>query len=95
MSDIEQARRRLRMVAHRLRALRHPELAMEVRSIIYGLMYRRPAARRMGVRSRRITPAIRAQIIELADTTDMHSSEIAAEVGVNPGRVSEILHGDR
>jgi hypothetical protein len=58
-------------------------------------MRRRKPARRAPIHSARVTPAIRDKIIDLAETTDMHSSEIAAAVGVNPGRVSEVLQGDK
>jgi len=49
----------------------------------------------MPTHSRSVTPQIRAQVLELAETTDMHSAEIAVQLNLNPGRVSEILQGDR
>jgi len=43
-----------------------------------------------------MTPEIRDRIRAIAeDFPDLTNVEIAARVGVNPGRVSEILHGFR
>jgi len=94
MSDIVLARQQIREIAQRLLDGGHAQEANALHQIL-PLMQRRQAARRMERHSRRVSPAIRERIIELAETTDMHSAEIAAEVGVNPGRVSEILQGDR
>ena len=49
----------------------------------------------MPIHSNPVTPQIIREVRRLADTIDMHSSEIAAELEVNPVRVSEILQGDR
>lgn len=95
MSDIALARRRIREIAQRLVDRGNDQEANELRNVVAGLMHRRTAVRRMSINSRRVTPAVRERIIELAESTDLHSAEIAAEVGVNPGRVSEVLHGDR
>jgi hypothetical protein len=55
------------------------------------LMHRRRPVRRMRAKSPTVTPEIRQQIITLAINTELHVAEIAAQVGVNPGRVSEVL----
>lgn len=94
MSNIPLARQRIAQIANELRRAGQRDLATKL-SGVTTLLHRRPAARRMPVHSRSITPAIRQQILDLARTTDLHSSEIAARLGVNPGRVSEILQGDR
>lgn len=94
MSNIPLARERIAQIANELRRAGQRDLAARLAGVT-GLLNRRPAARRMRVRSRSITPTIREQILDLARTTDLHSSEIAARLGVNPGRVSEILQGDR
>lgn len=94
MSNIPEARRRLRAVARQLRRAKDKKLAAEVHDALQ-LLYRRRAARRMHVKSQAVTPYIKSKVIELAESTDLHSAEIAAEVGINPGRVSEILQGDR
>lgn len=57
---------------------------------------RRPAFRRVARTSVPMTPAIAAQIRKVArlkPTWPQH--RIAALVGVNPGRVSEVLNGKR
>ena len=92
MSNIPRARVKLRAVAKKLRKI-DGDLAKQVLSAIDDL-YREKAVRRMAVKSKPVTPKIKARIIELAESTDMHSNEIAHELGVNPGRVSEVLHGD-
>lgn len=42
-----------------------------------------------------LTPEVAAKIKKLAATTDLYQHEIAALVGVNQGRVSEVLSGKR
>jgi predicted XRE-type DNA-binding protein len=41
------------------------------------------------------TAAIAAEIKRLATTTDLHQHQIAALLGINQGRVSEVLRGRR
>lgn len=94
MSDIPRARKRLRTVAKELRRLKEKKLAAELESIIDDDLYRRKPARKMRRKSVPVTASVKAKIIQLAET-DLHSDEIAARVGVNPGRVSEVLQGDR
>lgn len=43
----------------------------------------------------RMTATIAARIKKLAATTELFQHEIAALVGVNQGRVSEVLRGKR
>ncbi len=51
----------------------------------------RPARR---VAGKKMTPELARQIIELNQTTDMTQQEIAFQLGVNQGRVNEVLkHG--
>jgi hypothetical protein len=95
MSNIGAARQRLSTIAGELRRIGQRDLASRVNDVVSNLMYRRSPARRMPIHSNPVTPQIIREVRRLADTTDMHSSEIAAELGVNPGRVSEILQGDR
>lgn len=95
MSDIGAARRRLTAIAGELRRIGQRDLASRVNDVVNNLMYRRRQARRMPIHSNPVTPQIIRQVRRLAATTDLHSSEIAAQLGVNPGRVSEILQGDR
>ncbi len=95
MSNIPKARRELVRIARRLRAYGEDEAAGRIVHVIDQYLHRRSAARHMPIRSRSVTRSVREQIVDLAENTDMHSAEIAAKVGVNPGRVSEVLHGDR
>jgi hypothetical protein len=94
MSDINLARQRIEQIAGELRRAGQQEIATRLTNVI-PLMRRRRAARRMRTHSNTVTPQIIAQVRHLARTTDLHSSEIAAQLGINPGRVSEILQGDR
>ncbi len=95
MSDVVGARNKLKQIARELKKAGQKELAGRVEQIVDEDLYRKKAVRRAPVHSAKVTPDVKERILELAETTDMHESEIAAEVGVNPGRVSEVLHGDR
>ena len=95
MSNIGRARDELRDIARQLREAGEQGLANRLQQVVSNLMYRRTAARRMAIRSQPVTPEIREEVLRLARETDMHSAEIAAELNLNPGRVSEILQGDR
>ena len=94
MSNIILARQKIQQIARELRNSGERDLATRLSSVI-DLMHRRRPARRMPSHSRSVTPQIRQQVLELARTTDMHSAEIAVHLNLNPGRVSEILQGDR
>lgn len=94
MSNIILARRQIAQIAHELRVSGERDMARRLNGVI-ALMHRRSPARRMPSHSQSVTPAIRRQVAELARTTDMHSAEIAVRLNLNPGRVSEILQGDR
>jgi predicted XRE-type DNA-binding protein len=95
VSDIILARQKLRGIASELREGGQHEVADEIEDIVEVLMLRRKAVRRAPVHSVPVTPQVKKQIEHLANTTNLHSSEIAAKVGVNPGRVSEVLQDDR
>lgn len=43
----------------------------------------------------KLTAEIAAQIKKLASTTNLFQHEIAAQIGLNQGRVSEVLTGKR
>lgn len=95
MSNIKAARRRLRLIAGELIRDGQRDMGRRINAVVNDLMYRRQPARRASSHSNPITPVIIAQARNLAATTDLHSSEIASRLGVNPGRISEILQGDR
>ena len=57
--------------------------------------YRRSYSR-APVKSKRITAKVRSDVMFMArQNPDMSHQEIAQANGINPGRVSEILHGKR
>jgi hypothetical protein len=59
-------------------------------------MYRRTATRRASVRSPKVTAEMAEEIRQYAAANpDLHQQDIANHFGVNVGRVSEALHGDR
>ncbi|MGJ0621485.1 MAG: hypothetical protein ACR65Z_12350 [Methylocystis sp.] len=94
MSNIPEARRILKQIVEELKEkgdYETVERLIEVES----LLVRRPAARIAPIQSQPVTPEVRALVLKLAKTTDLQSSQIAAQLNVNPGRVSEILQGDR
>lgn len=95
MSDIPKARKKLMKIAANLRSLKFNKIATEIDDIVSKDLFRRRAVRRMPRKSNPVTSDIKKEIIDLVDTTDLHNSEIASKVGVNPGRVSEVLHGDK
>jgi predicted XRE-type DNA-binding protein len=45
--------------------------------------------------SRPLTPELAAEIKRLAESTDLMQHQIAAVLGINQGRVSEVLSGRR
>ncbi|MEZ5938761.1 MAG: hypothetical protein R3C52_11155 [Hyphomonadaceae bacterium] len=51
-------------------------------------------SRRVGV-SRRLTAALAARIKRLWNETELAQHEIAAQLGLNQGRVSEVVNGVR
>jgi hypothetical protein len=74
------------------------ELQIELNERINALMqetYRRSYSR-TPTKSKRVTPEIRVSVRKLAaDFPDMSHQELADAHGINPGRISEILHGKR
>ena len=92
MSDITKARIEISGIANSLRAKGEKAEAARLEAVIADHMHRRPAARRVTAHSNKVTPAIKREVLHLAATTELHSSEIATRLGVNPGRVSEILN---
>lgn len=96
MSKIPEGRQMLRDIANELRMAGDHDHADRIIDVVDHLLVRRsPVRGRMPTTSNQVTPAIKAQIKRLARTTKLHTAEIAAQLGVNPGRVSEVLHGDR
>ncbi len=92
MSNITKARTEIMAAATRLRLKGEVGEAVKLENVVQGLMHRKSPARRASRHSKSVTGTIRKQVLHLASTTDLHSSEIAARLGINPGRVSEIIN---
>lgn len=92
MSDIPEARR---LLAEALPGL--PSPWREQVAAALDLMHRRPPARQPApARKRQVDAALAARIrAYVAAHPGEHLQDVAAVFGVNPGRVSEALHGDR
>lgn len=88
MSEIPTARARLREIAGHS----PPKIAAEIYDVL-DLMVRKPPVRRAPATKKTMTPALKARIRQLAAANpNMHMQDIADAVGVNPGRVSEVLN---
>lgn len=94
MSNIPEARTQLYRLVSRLNSLGHPAEADILTNIIRNLLVRKSPVRRAPAKRKSITPSIRAVVKRLAKT-DLHLHEIAQRVGLNPGRVSEIINDKR
>lgn len=90
-TNIPLARQRLRWISGRLRSLDHEDLAVDIEKIIEELMIRKPVGRRSSERRRTVTQAIRKEVERLLKNTDWPQEKIASKVGIDGGRVSEIL----
>jgi hypothetical protein len=96
MSNIPLARTRLSVIAADLRRKGCFTEAREIGVIITDLLIREKAIRRAPVRSKSVTPAIKAHIKALAAAhRSMSMDEIGRRAGVDGGRVSEVLNGKR
>lgn len=90
MSDIPAARKKLLEIAADL----PPSKARQIHAVVEGYLHREKFVRRAPDNSKPITPVMKRQIFAWAKT-DMHMSEIAHRLGINQGRVSEVLRGKR
>ena len=98
MSNIPQGREELLLVARCLRSgiVGPKEASTIIRNIVKSRLTREPPVRKAPVRSKAITPALKAQVRAYAARYPQASiAEIAGHFIVNPGRVSEILNGKR
>lgn len=90
MSNIPKARELLLELARKL----PPAERKQLRGIVTAYMFREPPITRGMPKSLPVFPAIKQEILRLSKT-GLHLHEIANRVGVNPGRVSEVLNGKR
>lgn len=97
MSNIPLARERLHEIAQKIGNLKTSEFEPTVAEQIYGviaLMHRAPKNRKAAATKRPMTRDLRDQIKKIAlHEGTLPLDEIAYRVNVNPGRVSEVLHG--
>lgn len=92
MSNIPRARQMLHDLAKTL----DPVSAAIIEGPIMQHLTREPHVRKARVKNAGVSPEIKHQIRQLAAAhPDMHLSEIGEIVGVNQGRVSEVLNGKR
>jgi hypothetical protein len=86
---------RIPIARDRLRELADLHEMPELRDIA-DAMYRRSATRRAQTRSPKLTPKLAEKIRQYAAANpDLHQQDIANHFGVNVGRVSDSLHGDK
>ena len=91
-SNIPRARKMLMGIAARIGGS-DPATSEEILHIVDTMMTRSKPMRRAPVAHGRLSNWQRARALELLRTTDMHVSDIAIEVGTNPGRISELQQG--
>lgn len=94
MSDVPAARQRLLSLAKELRQQGEVELVEDLEAIEQ-MLHRKPAKRTTPVKNRGMTSAQWDEITHLSRVTQMSQSQIAAKVGLNAGRVSEVINGHR
>jgi hypothetical protein len=92
MSKIPEAREKLLALSNELPLKQQRQL----RLIVHNYLYREPRVRRAPVTSKKLTPKLRAKIKRIArDNPSMPIRKIGEAVGVDGGRVSEVLTGKR
>lgn len=90
-SNVPEAREEIQTIVDDLRAQGLTVFADRLEATLHKL-HRRPVVRQTRKKIPAPTKAQKAQVRLLAKTTRMSQLEIANEVGLNPGRVSEILN---
>ena len=70
-------------------------MAGRVRAVVYGKMVRTSPDKTTRPRHPPPTPTQKAEVLYLRANTNMSQQEIAQRVGLNSGRVSEIIHEDK
>ena len=92
-SDIPRAREMLGWLATGLRTEGQLEYADAIEMVVAKYMHRAAPDKRTMSKLPSPTRAQIAEVLALRTTTEMSQLEIAVRVGLNPGRVSEIVHG--
>lgn len=92
---IPEIRTRLLELAEEMQGARHGDWASELRALA-AASYRRRVKPRAPTRSRRMTPELAAEIRRIhRKNPRLSTQDIATRLGVNPGRVSEAIGGER
>ena len=92
-SNVPEAREDIQIIVNDLRAQGDHAMADRLEAVLHK-MHRRPPVRETRKKIPAPTKSQKDQVRFLARTTDMSQLEIAVAVGLNPGRVSEILNGN-
>jgi hypothetical protein len=94
MSDIPGAREELAQMAQDLKSIGLVSYSNRLNRIIEEKMVRTPYARKAQVTSAQLSPNMVKDIKKfLKDNPNMALNKVAEKFEVNPGRISEILHG--
>lgn len=91
-TNIPAARVELANIAETLRAKGLGDEADRITALCRDMLTRKPKGRRAPTQRRQVTPEIEAEVKHLLMTTRLPQEEIARMVGVDGGRVSEILN---
>lgn len=94
-SNIPLARELLTDLAQRIEDGGHGEWSATLRHIIAAHMYQSRPDKVTRVKHNSPTTEQRDRVLSLRAHTDLSQEEIAKRVGLNHGRVSEIIHSDK
>lgn len=96
MSNVPKARAQLFAISEELERMGVAVEAAEIRLVIQEYLTRQSPIRRAPRKAFRLSPSIAAEIQRMAEADPRKSQlEIATALGVNPGRVSEVLNNKR
>ena len=91
---IPEVREKMSAIADELLEDGQLDLGARLHELVAELV-RRPQHRHRKHVCRPVTPEIEAKVVRLRSTTGLSQYEIAKQLDINSGRVSEILHGFR
>jgi hypothetical protein len=92
---IPEVRTKMQEIVDELVAMDHEAIAERLAELIYEL-YRRPSIHRSGPKAVPMSPLVRERILNIySQNPTMLHREIGRAVGVDGGRVSEVIRGKR
>lgn len=91
-TNVPAARAELLEIAERLRQVGLGADADRIAVLCRDMLTRKPSGRRATTQRRAVTPEIEAEVKHLLFTTRLPQEDIARMVGIDGGRVSEILN---